>query len=87
MEVGLREVCGLRILLRSLFVGYYVFVLDGLRLVLAGVLLDSNEGIVLFLLFDAPHVLVEIVVDILVAVTGVECFQEELMVIFPRKLL
>ena len=50
-------------------------------------LLDSDVGVVVFLLFYATHVLVEIVVDILAAVASIEGFQEELVVVFPRKLL
>lgn len=54
---------------------------------LTGMFLDPDEVIVVFLLFDSTHVLVKIVVDIFVAVAGIESLQEELVIIFPRKLL
>jgi hypothetical protein len=50
-------------------------------------LLDPDEGVIVFLLLYATHMLVEVVVDILVAVTGIKGLQKQLMVVFPRKLL
>jgi hypothetical protein len=51
------------------------------------VFFDPDEGVIVFLLFDSPHVFVKIVVDVFVAVAGVKGFEEELVVILSRKLL
>lgn len=50
-------------------------------------LLDPDEVIVLLLLVDSFHVFVKIIVNILVAIAGIESLQEKLMIIFLGILL
>ena len=47
---------------------------------------DPDEGVIVSLLFDASHVFVEIVIDVFIAVTGIEGLQEEFMVVLALKL-
>jgi hypothetical protein len=78
---------GLRILLALDELMVLLFLLDGEAVVLTCVLSDSDEAVVVLLLVDTAHVLVEVVVDILATVARIKSSQEQLVVILLRELL
>ncbi len=81
MEVDLSiGVCGATIFL----VRPNLLIFEGHAMVDPGVLFDSNEVVVLFLIGHAFHVLVKVIVNIFIAVAGVECFDEQLMIILSQ---
>lgn len=43
--------------------------------------------IIVFLLFDASHVFVEIIIYVFVAIARIKSLQKELVIVLPRKLL
>lgn len=59
-----------------LFAGPNFVILDGHAIMHPCMFFDPNEVIILFLLLHSLHVLVEIIVNILVAIASIESLQE-----------
>lgn len=81
MEVGLgrrSNVGGLRVFLA---LRKSVILLKRKAVEEASMFPDPDEAIIIFLLIDPPHVLIEIVINILAAIAGIKGLQEKLMVV------